>query len=56
MGTNKIQIISKQGRVKPALKTRAFFFAMHLMQRKGFNERDVRYWKEKGWTGSVRHW
>ena len=50
------KIISKQGRVKPALKTRAFFFAMHLMQRKGFNERDMRYWKEKGWTGSVRPW
>ena len=50
------KIVRRQGHVKPGLKTRAMFFAMHLMQRNGFNERDVKYWKEKGWTGSVRPW
>ena len=42
--------------VKPGLKTRAFFWMMHLMQRNGFNESDVQYWKEKGWTGKKRPW
>ena len=50
------KIIKRHGRVKPGLKTRAVFFAMHLMQRNGFNDRDVKYWKEKGWTGNKRPW
>ena len=50
------KILKKQGRVKPGLKTRAIFFGMHIMQRNGFNERDVRYWKEKGWTENKRPW
>ena len=50
------RIKSCSGKVTPAVKTRAFFFAMHLMQRNGFNERDVKYWKEKGWTGTTRPW
>ncbi len=50
------KIRRKQGRVKPGLKTRGLFFIMHLMQRNGFNERDVNYWKEKGWTGKARPW
>lgn len=44
------------GRVKPGLKTRAVFFAMHLMQRDGFNPRDVEHWKKQGWTEGVRPW
>ena len=50
------KIIRRHGMVKPGIKTRAVFFAMHIMQRKGFNERDVKYWKEKGWTESKRPW
>ncbi|MBR1864130.1 MAG: flavodoxin family protein [Ruminococcus sp.] len=50
------KILLSQGKVKPGLKTRGLFFIMHLMQRKGFNERDARYWQEKGWTGKVRPW
>ena len=50
------KILRRNGRVKPGLKTKGVFFAMHLMQRNGFNERDVKYWKEKGWTGSKRPW
>ena len=50
------KITARVGRVRPGLKTKAVFFAMHLMQRKGFNERDVKHWKENGWTGKVRPW
>ena len=50
------RIKARHGKVKPGLKTRGFFFIMHLMQRNGFNDRDTAYWKEKGWTGSKRPW
>ena len=50
----KIKI--NQGRVKPSVKTRAFFEVMHLMQKNGFNEADGDYWKAKGWTGKRRPW
>lgn len=50
------QIRRRYGKEKPGLKTRAFFFMMHLLQRKGFNEIDRTYWKEKGWTGKERPW
>lgn len=50
------RIRKRHGRIKPGIKTRVWFFAMHLMQRKGFNEADARYWKEKGWTGNKRPW
>ena len=46
----------KNGRIKPGLKTKGWFFFMHLLQRKGWNEADVKYWKEKGWTGKKRPW
>lgn len=56
--TTKIadKIVRRHGSIKPGLKTRGMFFAMHLLQKNGFNERDVRYWKEKGWTGNKRPW
>ena len=56
--TTKIanKIVSNNGKIKPGLKTRAFFFIMHLMQKNGFNQADVDYWKEKGWTGKKRPW
>ncbi len=44
------------GHIKPGIKTRALFFVMHLAQRKGICETDVKYWKEKGWTGKDRPW
>ena len=50
------KIALRAGRVKPGLKTRIVFFAMHLLQRNGFNQKDVEYWKQKGWTGSKRPW
>lgn len=42
--------------VKPGLKTRAFFEIIRMMQKNGFNPRDVEYWKAKGWTGKSRPW
>ncbi|MBR1599142.1 MAG: flavodoxin family protein [Lachnospiraceae bacterium] len=51
---NKIK--SRSNNVKPGFKTKAFFFMMHLMQKNGFNPRDVEYWNNKGWTGSARPW
>lgn len=41
---------------KPGLKTRAFFWIMHFMQRNGFNPCDADYWKTMGWTGNKRPW
>lgn len=49
-------ISKRQSKVKPGLKTRALFFAMHLMQRNGFNPRDVEHWKSHGWTEKTRPW
>ena len=50
------KITRRRGKVKPGLKTRMVFFAMHLLQRKGFNPRDVEHWKQNGWTGKERPW
>ena len=51
------KLVSRNGKVVPGLKTRAFFFIMHLVQRKGFvSKSDAAYWKEKGWMGSARPW
>lgn len=50
------KIRSNSSNVKPGLKTKAFFWIMHLMQRNGFNPRDVEYWKAKGWTEKKRPW
>ncbi len=49
-------IVKRNSNIQPSLKTKMFFFIMHLMQRNGFNERDVKYWKDKGWTGKKRPW
>lgn len=56
--TSKIarKIKNNSGNVKPGLKTKVFFWIMHLMQRNGFNPRDVEYWNTKGWTGKKRPW
>lgn len=49
-------IIKRDGKVKPGFKTKAFFFLMHLLQKNGWNPKDVTYWKEKGWTEKKRPW
>lgn len=50
------RILRNSKNVKPDLKTRAFFWIMHLMQKNGFNPRDAEYWKEKGWIRKARPW
>lgn len=44
------------GKVRPGLKTRAFFHLVLWMHRRGWNETDTAYWQEKGWTSGGRPW
>lgn len=51
------KIKRKDGRVKPGIKTKGFFYMMRMVQKNfGWCEPDVRYWNEKGWTKNVRPW
>lgn len=50
------KIEKKQGKVKPSVKTKAFFGFMRFLQKRGWNEADVQYWQEKGWSGKRRPW
>ena len=50
------KVLRKANKVKPGLKTKAFFFIMHLLQKKGLNPKDKEYWHAQGWTGKVRPW
>ncbi|MBR2176991.1 MAG: NAD(P)H-dependent oxidoreductase [Clostridia bacterium] len=49
-------ILKKHGKVKPSIKTRAFFNIMRMIQKNGWCEADVEYWKMKGWTDKKRPW
>lgn len=51
---NKIK--KRQRKVKPSITTKAFFSVSRIMQKSGFNEADMTYWKEKGWTDKKRPW
>ncbi|MGC4017805.1 MAG: NAD(P)H-dependent oxidoreductase [Muricomes sp.] len=50
------KIKRNHGKVKPGIKTRVWFFILHLVQRKGMLETDRAHWVERGWTGKVRPW
>lgn len=50
------KIQRKNGKVKTGIKTKAFFYLMRTLQKNGWNEADVKYWNEKGWTKKVRPW
>lgn len=50
------KIVKRHGQVKPSVKTKVFFEVMRQMQKSGWNEADVSYWKEKGWIGKKRPW
>lgn len=52
------KIVRRNGRVKPGLKTKAFFNLMRILQKKNVlgNKRDVSHWKEQGWLGKSRPW
>ena len=50
------KIKGRVGRVKPGMKTRAFFSIMRMMQKNGWNPADQDYWRDKGWLGKNRPW
>ena len=50
------KILSRNGKVRPKMKTRMFFRMMGLMQKRGWNEADTNYWREKGWAGGLTPW
>ena len=50
------KIAKKQGHAKPSIKTKAFFSIARQLMKSGWNEADVSYWKEKGWTENKRPW
>ncbi len=45
-----------QGRVRPSMKTKLLFAVMRQMQKRGWNEADAAYWRDKGWTEKKRPW
>ncbi|MBR2333924.1 MAG: NAD(P)H-dependent oxidoreductase [Clostridia bacterium] len=56
--TSKIakKILHNSKNVKPGIKTKGMFCVMRLVQKNGFNPRDVEHWKSNGWTGKKRPW
>lgn len=44
------------GKAKPNIKTKVFFEIMRMMQKNGWNEVDVKYWKDKDWLKKSRPW
>ena len=50
------RITRNEGKIRPSFKTWLFFGMMRQMQKRGWNEADVEYWKKKGWTGKARPW
>ena len=50
------QINRRNGNMTPGLKTRLFFYIMRMTMKKGWNQTDADYWREKGWTGKKRPW
>ena len=50
------KIVKNQGHVKPSVQTKAFFTLMRQFNKRGWNEADMIYWKEKGWTEKKRPW
>lgn len=58
---NKMTVLAEtirknQGKIKPGLKTKGFFEIVRMIQKKGWNESDISYWKEKGWNQKERPW
>lgn len=49
-------IAKHHNKVRPGIKTKGFFSIMRMLQKNGWNPRDVEYWQEKGWLGRKRPW
>lgn len=51
------KILKTSAYVTPSIKTKALFYIMRIMQKKGgFNSADLEYWKKQGWLESLRPW
>ena len=50
------RIISRNGRIHPGFKTKGMFYIVRMMQKKGWNDRDVEHWKKQGWLEKRRPW
>lgn len=50
------KIKKNNGKVTPSIKTKMFFYLMRMLQKKGWNEVDVAYWKERGWDKGKHPW
>lgn len=50
------KIMRNYQKIKPSVKTKAFFNIMRIMQKKGWNEADVIYWQKMGWNNKKRPW
>lgn len=49
-------IKKKNGNIRPGIKTKIFFHVIRIIQKHGWNEADINYWKEKGWDKKQRPW
>ena len=50
------KILQNQGRVRVGLKTKVFFCIVRKLQKEGWNQADMDYWKKKGWDRDRRPW
>jgi multimeric flavodoxin WrbA len=50
------KILKREGKVRIGIKTKAFFYIMHLVQKKGWNIADKEYWDQKEWNKKKRPW
>ncbi len=51
-----VKISRNVGKVKPGIKTKAFFSIMRAVQKNPWNQADGDYWREKGWLDKKRPW
>ncbi len=51
-----VKIRNRQGHVSPGFKTKMFFNLFRMIQKKGWNQPDVQYWEEKGWSAGRKPW
>jgi len=50
------KITKQSGHVSPGSMLKLKFYIFRMMQQKGWNPADQKYWVEKGWTGKKRPW
>lgn len=50
------KIRKNNGKIKVPIKAKMFFYLMRMLQKKGWNQVDVAYWKERGWDKGKHPW